>query len=171
MQPDDENLRLLLISNESDKAAMLRQLMERQGLRGEIRRMDLGKSAVACARHAGPYRGEVPPDVVLLDFEHADRRCVSLANQVAMDSARVSAPVVLLTSPDSEEVLRSGDLEFDESRIFAPTSLGCFVSKMQQHSRRRFLKALGVMAKLGPILVRLPASLLRHDNGESALTA
>ena len=90
MQPDDENLRLLLISNESDKAAMLRQLMERQGLRGEIRRMDLGKSAVACARHAGPYRGETPPDLVLLDFERPDRQCVSVANQVAVEIGRAS---------------------------------------------------------------------------------
>lgn len=150
---------------------MLRQLMEQQGLRGEIRRLDPGRSAVACARRSGPYRGETTPDVVLLDFAEPERRSMTIAKEIALGSRRVRTPVVLLTSHESEAALQSGELQFDANSVFAPTSLGCFIRKMQQHSRRRFMRALSVMADLGPILVRLPANIVRRDSDKTALSA
>ena len=76
-----------------------------------------------------------------------------------------------LTSEASDEALHSKELHFDDSRVFAPTSLGCFIRKMQQHSRERFLRALSVMSELGPILVRLPSALARQNGDEKALSA
>ena len=171
MRANDEQMKLLLISDGSEQAALLRQLMEQQGLRGEIRRMDQSRSAVSCARRSGPYRGEPPPDVVLLDFSHPDRRSMSVVKQIALGSGRVTAPVVLLTSEESDAALHSKELHFDETQVFAPTSLSCFIRKMQQHSRQRFLRALSVMADLGPILVRLPSALSGQNHDESALSA
>ena len=171
VRADDETLKLLLISDESDKAAMLRQLMEQQGLCGEIRRLDPGKSAVACARQSGPYKGEASTDLILLDFSAANSRAVSMVQRIALASPPIRTPVILLTSVESEKVLHTGELEFDDSRVFAPTSLLCLIRKMQQHSRRRFLRALSVMAELGPILVRLPAALMRQHSDDKALIA
>lgn len=150
---------------------MLRQLMERQGLDGEIRRMDQGRSAVACARRSGPYRGEAPPDVVLLDFSHPDRKSTSVVKQIALGASRPATPVVLLTSDESDDALHSRELRFDANSVFAPTTLNCFIRKMQQHSRRRFLRALAVMADLGPILVRLPDAMSRQNGDETVLSA
>ena len=171
MQGNDKTLKLLLISDESDKAALLRQLMEQQGLCGEIRRMGQGKSAVACARGSGPYKGEGIPDLVMLDFSAPDRRCFATLKQVAVGSGHAAAPVVVLTSADTEDALATDELEFDASRVFAPISLASFVRKMRLHSRGRFLRALAVMAGLGPILVRLPASLLQTDHTTPAMIA
>ena len=139
---DDEQMKLLLISDGSEQASLLRQLMEKEGLHGEIRRMDQSRSAVACARRSGPYRGEPAPDVVLLDFSHPDRRSMSVVKQIALGSGRVTTPIVLLTSEASDDALHSKELRFDDSKVFAPTSLSCFIRKMQQHSRKRFLRAL-----------------------------
>lgn len=171
MQPDDKTINLLLISDGSDQAAMLQHLMEQQGLQGQIRRMKQGRSAIACVRRKGPYRGESPPDVVLLDFSHPDSRSISVVKQVALGSGRSNTPVVLLTSEDSDEALHSKELRFDENSVFAPTSLSCFVRKMRQHSRRRFLRALEVMSDLGPILVSVPNALARQNEEEAALSA
>lgn len=171
VQAEDHRIRLLLIADGIDKAALLRQLMEQQGLQGEIRRMDQGRSAVAVARRKGPSNGNPPPDLVLLDISEPDKRNIAVLKQTALGSARLPAPVILLTSPAAEELLYSGDLEFDVSRVFAPTSLACFLQKMQQHSRRRFLRALSVMADLGPILVRLPDSFMPQDQSRTALSA
>ena len=168
---NDETMQLLLISDSSERAATLRQLMEQQGLNGEIRRLDPGRSAIACARHSGPYRGEATPDVVLLDFADPGRRNQTVVKEIALGSRRVATPVVLLTSEESEAALHSGELRFDENTVFAPTSLGCFIRKMRQHSRQRFLRALSVMAGLGPILVRLPGSFAGQDGDETALSA
>lgn len=171
MRANDEQIKLLLISDGGEKAAMLRQLMAKQGLQGEIRRMDPGRSAVACARRSGPYRGEPAADVVLLDFSAPDRKSMSVVKQIALGSSRLDTPVVLLTSEASDAALHSNELRFDEHSVFAPTSLGCFIRKMQQHSRHRFLRALAVMADLGPILVRLPGTLARQNGDDSVLSA
>lgn len=168
---NDEPMKLLLISDGSEQAALLRQLMEQQGLQGEIRRMDQGRSAVACARQSGPYRGEPPPDVVLLDFTQPNRRSMSVVKHIALGGSRVTTPVVLLTGEASDDALHSKELRFDDSKVFAPTSLNCFIRKMQQHSRERFLRALAVMSDLGPILVRLPPTLVRQNGDDAALSA
>ena len=171
LETEDKTMKLLLISDGSDRAAMLRQLMEQQGLRGEIHRMDQGRSAIAAARGTGPFKGEKPPDLVMIDFSAPNRRCLSVLSRLALGSKPCPMPVILLTSPDSEDLLRSGELDFDATRVFAPTNLLSFVRKMRQHSRRRFLRALRVMASLGPVLVRLPESLLQRNENETALTA
>lgn len=171
VQANDEAMKLLLISDSSERAAMLQQLMERQGLNGVIRRLDPGRSAIACARHSGPYQGEPTNDVVLLDFARPGRRNKSVVKEIALGSRRVDTPVVLLTSQESDAALYSDELHFDETSVFAPTSLGCFIRKMQQHSRRRFLRALSIMAGLGPILVRLPGRIAGQDGDTSALSA
>ena len=164
-------MNLLLIADSSEKAAMLRQLMELNGLCGEIRRMHQGKSAVAYARQKGPYKDAAPPDLILLDFSEPDERCLSIATQVALGPGRAPAPVVLLTSAESEDLLRSGVLKCDGSKMFAPTNLICFIKKMKQHSRSRFLRALSVISELGPVLVRLPTSFARHPQDQPALIA
>jgi hypothetical protein len=167
----DKGISLLLISNAAEKGAMLRREMERRGLNGEIRRMDPGRSAVAYARQSGPYKGSIPPDIVMIDFAEPDKRCLAMLKQVALSSVRACVPVVLLTRPETEDLLRTGNLKFDESRVFAPTTLACFVKKMREHPRGRFLRALGIMSDLGPILVRQPGSFVHQTSGEHALSA
>lgn len=172
MQDDCKRFSLLLISGSCELAAMLRQLMEQQGLHGEIRRMDPGKSAVALARRSGPYKGaSAALDLVLFDFEAPNARSLSVLQQIAPTSGRLPVPLVLLTSPTSEELLSSGNFWFDETRVFAPTSLACFLGGMRQHARYRFLRALAVMGELGPILVSLPDALRQRLDDRQALSA
>jgi len=171
VRPNDEKMNLLLISEGIERAATFRQLLDQQGLQGEIRRMDPGRSAVACARRSGSYKRESPPDMVLLDFSQPNRRSISVVKQLALSSRRGDTPLVLLTSEESDDTLQSDELQFDENSVFEPTTLDCFIGKMQQHSRHRFLRALSVMADLGPIIVRLPATLARQDGDSAALSA
>lgn len=160
-------MNLLLISDCTEKAALLTQAMEQQGLHGEIRTMRPSRSAVACARRSGRYRRMAPHDFVLFDFSEPNEQCLAIVSDVAFGPNRAAAPVILLTSPSSECLLDSDSLEAGKSHMFAPTSLGCFLNKMQQHSRSRFLRALSVMSDLGPVLVRLPGFFLRHSDGIS----
>lgn len=171
MPDDKEAMNLLLIADDSATAAMLRQVMEQSGLTGEIRRMHQGRSAVAYARRSGPYTDAKSPDLILLDFSAPDERSRAIATEIAFGAGRALAPVILLTSPDSEYLLQSDVFQRDSFRMFAPTSLFSFIKKMRQHSRNRFLRALTVMYDLGPILVRLPASFVRRPDQQPALIA
>lgn len=168
---DSETMNVLLISEMCGRAAMLRQVMEANGLSGEIRRMRPSKNAVAYAMRSGPFADMQKPDFILLDFSAPDRGCQFIVNEVAFRSPRLSTPVILLTSQDSEHLLQTDSFNSGDSNMFAPTSLFCFVRKMKQHSRGRFLGALSVMSDLGPILVRLPLSFLRQADDQPALIA
>ena len=165
MATANDTMNLLLISDSAERGAMLSQAMEQQGLRGEIHRMRPSRSAVAFARRSGRYRRSTPHDFILFDFSEPNERSLAIVRDVAFGPNRAAAPVILLTSPSSECLLDSDSLAIDDSGMFAPTSLGCFLEKMRQHSRNRFLRALSVMSDLGPVLVRLPGFFLRNSDG------
>lgn len=160
----NDTMSVLLISDSIDKAAMLTQAMEQQGLKGEFRRMRPSRSAVACARRTGRYRRGMPHDLILFDFSEPDEKSLSIAADIAFGPNRAHTPVILLTSSVSECLLETDRLNGNGSGLFAPTSLVCFLKKMRQHSRRRFLRALSIMSDLGPVLVRLPGIFMRHSD-------
>ncbi len=155
-------MNLLFISDSDEKATMLRKAMEQQGFCGEIRRMRPTRSAVAYARRSGRFKEATVHDFILFDFSEPDEKSLSIVADVAFGPNKAASPVILLTSPGSECLLDSESLAIDEYGMFAPTSLSCFLSKMRQHSRSRFMRALTVMSDLGPVLVRLPGFFLRR---------
>lgn len=162
MPTDTNSMNLLFISDSDEKAHMLRQAMEQQGLHGDIRRMRPTRSAVAYARRSGRFAEVTAHDFILFDFSEPNEQCLSIVADVAFGPNRATSPVILLTSPSSECLLDSDSLASDDHSMFAPTSLSCFLKKMRQHSRSRFMRALTVMSDLGPVLVRVPGFFLRH---------
>lgn len=153
---ETQSINLLLVSSSPIRASLLRTLLEQRGLCGEIHRIIPGRGAVDGICGRGKNRFEPPPDMAMLDFGEPNPACVAVAKQLALESASPRPPLILLTSEASEQLLSAGDLPFDASKIFAPTSLESFADNMLKHPRSRFLHALAVLATLGPILVRLP---------------
>ena len=156
MSEQIHSINALLISDSSDNASLLIDTMEREGLAGEIHRTKPSPAAVDSARR---FRTAPPHDFVLLDFSAPDEASLSVVSELAFGASRARVPIVLLTSIESECLLKPDSPLTAGTCMFAPTSLGSFIRKMQQHSRKRFLRALSVMSELGPVLVRLPAAL------------
>ena len=153
------SINALLISDSSDNASLLIDTMEREGLAGEIHRTGPSPAAVDSARRCGRFRYAPPHDFVLLDFSKPDEASLSVVSELAFGASRARVPIVLLTSTESEFLLKPDSPLTAGTCMFAPTSLSSFVSKMRQHPRKRFLRALAVMSELGPVLVRLPMAL------------
>ena len=153
------SINALLISDSPDNASLLIDTMEREGLAGEIHRTRPSPAAVESARRCGRFRTAPPHDFVLLDFSAPDEASLSVVSELAFGASRARVPIVLLTSTESECLLKPDSPLTAGTCMFAPTSLGSFIGKMRQHSRKRFLRALSVMCELGPVLVRLPAAL------------
>jgi len=133
--------------------------MEREGLEGQIHRTRPSPAAVESARRCGRFRHAAPHDFVLLDFSEPDEASLAVVSELAFGASRARVPIVLLTSTDSECLLKPDSPLTAGTCMFAPTTLGSFLAKMRQHSRKRFLRALAVMSDLGPVLVRMPLSL------------
>ncbi len=168
MPVEANTMNVLLVSDCPDKAALLAQLMEQQSLRVDMHRIRPSRSAVACARRSGPYRRVTPHDFILLDFSEPDKTCVSTVSTIAFGATRVLAPLVLLTSPESESLLYSDRFERGDSCMFSPTSLNGFLTYMRLHSVGRVLRSLSILSDLGPVLVRLPGYFMRDRDDISA---
>ena len=161
-----KSINALLISASSDNAALLVAAMERAGLAGEIHRTRPSPGACESARRCGRFRHAPAHDFVVLDFSKPDEASLAVVSELAFGTSRARVPIVLLTTAESELLLRPDSPLTAGTCMFAPTSLGSFIAKIRQHSRKRFLRALAVMSELGPVLVRLPTALAA-DNEEA----
>ncbi len=116
-------------------------------------------------------KGAAAIDLILFDFSESTDRNFELAVQVACGPKRARIPVVLLTTPASEQVLEAREVECCDMTGFAPVLLEHFLDKVSKHSDKRFLRALELLYELGPILVRLPEELYGENRGYAELTA
>jgi len=167
----NNDLNLVLIADQPNRATVLHDLMQESGVGGVIRRLSPGKGAVDCVRQTGLYRDKTLPDLFICDFSSPDKRKISLLKEIAFGDNKATVPVIVLTSPDSEAMLDSGELDGGEAVMFTPTALTPFVEKMRNGGRRSFFKALRTFYQFGPILVRTPDELLRQDTENEAIPA
>ena len=156
MRKDSQAIRLLLVSDSPERADALLRLMRQYDLNGELHRVRPGRKAVAQARRSGRFRHSRQHDIVLLDFAEPDERSFATLIEIAFRNTPDQAPVVMLTSSLSEEVLHTAPLAARTEELFEPLGLFEFFTKMGEHARGRFLRALNVIGEFGPVLVRLP---------------
>lgn len=167
----EKDLNLVLIADNPQRASMLRDTMEKIGIRGVIRRLPPGAPAVDCARRSGAYRDKDTPDLILFDYVNPNEQSTSILREIAFSKQRARIPVVLLTSSSSQELLNTREIAGNDAIMFSPTSLTSFVSKMKIEKRSTFFKAIDTLFQYGPILVRMPGSLRRRNYEQMALSA
>ncbi len=162
MQDNGSGTNILVISDDRHQSGLLRQAVEQSGIECSMRRIDMTNGAYSYIRGGTPHGENTTPDLVLFDLSQADPNKLQVLKRVAFGKRRSPAPVVILTSDISEQVLDHAGVSDSRSVMFEPTELSCFLKKMQEHRRGRFKRALSVMYELGPILVRLPRSFVNR---------
>lgn len=170
MKVSTKEINLVLIASDSGRSSTLRDAMARCGVDGVIRRIDPGEPAVDCALQQGPYSQKSLPDLFFVDFTAPDEATISVLQAIAFGERRTAVPVVLITSPHSQELLDNGTLADDSAVMFSPTSLSSFMRKMKLDKRPTFFKALRTLYQYGPILVRSSVAAMRRDDGVTALS-
>lgn len=171
MKGSEHGINLVLVSDDPDRAALLRCEMEKVGIEGVIRRIAPGSRALDCARRSGPYREKSPPDLIFFDFSSPSEKIAAVLADIAFGNERAGVPVVVLTDSRSLEILDSGELGDAAAIMFSPTNLPSFVGKMKNGQRTTFLKALNTLYQYGPILVRLPETAPAFEPRIEALSA
>lgn len=173
MSNAEKTLDVMLIADDAYRVAMLRQCMRTSGLSCTIRRMGASKKASAYLNRRQPYEKIPMPDIVMFDLAEMDPQMIDILQDVAFGEQRSSVPVVLLTSPSSESLLESGEIDEGRATMFSPRSLPTFLQKLTGRRRRGFLRALRTLYEYGPILARQPAHFLerRGDALELQLSA
>jgi len=151
-----KDINLVLIADDPICANTVRDTLQVAGITGTIRRMEPGSRAVACARQRGAFEAADSPDLILFDYEVPDEDKTTVLNEIAFCPDRAQIPVILLTSPESQEMLDKGDIDGGDAVMFTPTSLSSFVEKMRNGHRDVFFKAVHTLYEYGPILVSMP---------------
>lgn len=151
-----EPLRLLLISYDSSKQGLLQRTVCAGLPTSTMTRVEPGPAALASA--TGRAGGSNPPlpHIILIDLETTDAAVIAVAKRLVTDTDRPPVPLVLLTSRDSEPELRNGRIPIDDSRTFEAVSLVGFARNLARHKPKRFLRALSILSKVGPVMVRIP---------------
>lgn len=167
----NNNLDLLLIADDAYRVAMLRDAIRKAGLNCTIRRLGQTKKASAYLGRVKPYENTPLPDLVLFDIADSDPSTVSIAKDIAFGKRRSEVPVILMTSPASESLLESGELDGGKATMFASRALETLLGKLVGRKRHGFLRALATLYQYGPILARQPARFLEHCDVPSQLSA
>ncbi len=156
---NERDINLVLIGDDPGCANTIRDSLEVAGISGIIRRVTPGERAVECARRKGTYEAADTPDLIFFDYEEPDEDKTTVLNEIAFCPERARIPIVLLTSPESQELIDSGDVGDDKAVMFTPTSLSSFIDKMRNGHREVFMKAVRTLYEYGPILVSMPRNV------------
>ena len=159
MTENEKDINLVLIGDDPGCANKIRESLQVAGISGVIRRVTPGERAVECARRKGSFGAADSPDLILFDYEEPDEDKTTVLNEIAFCPERARIPVVLLTSPESQELIDSGDVGDEKAVMFTPTSLTSFIDKMRNGHREIFLKAVRTLYEYGPILVSMPRQI------------
>lgn len=164
-------VRLVVIADTAHSATLLTDTLRTAGIRGDVVWLPPGKVAVSRVRQTETYSDTEPPDLYFFDYSHPNERITKVLQSLAFGEHKSAVPFVLLTSPESQALLDSGEVDGGGAIMFSPTGLASFIRKMQHDNRSRFFKAVHTLYQFGPILVRTPHMMLRNRNRRQSLSA
>ena len=166
----NESIELAIIGDDAKRLALLRQEISRYDASCEIRTLDASQAAFM--KHGPSGQNAVDTaDVLLIDFAGPETATLSWVQAIACGRKRARTPVVIMTSDDSEELLRNALDDNGKATMFSPTPFSTFMVGLLQKNRDRLLKALNTLYQFGPILVRLPSSAVPNVTQSTALSA
>lgn len=171
MQRMKDDINLVLIADRPGRARLLHDLMRDEDVSGTIRRITPGDRAIHRVRQTGEFRHTALPDLFFFDFSNPDKLKISVLREIAFGQNKSSVPVVVLTSPESEALLDSGDIDGGKAVMLTPTSLTACIHRLRSSKRKEFFKAIGIFYEFGPILVRTPERVLTQESLEDAISA
>ncbi|HNP63879.1 MAG TPA: hypothetical protein PKH39_08055 [Woeseiaceae bacterium] len=166
-----DKIDIVLIADRPGRATMLHDIMQDSGVCGTIRRLTPGDRAIQRVRQTGEFRRVPLPDLIFFDFSNTDKHNIAVLREIAFGPKKSTVPVILLTSPETEALLDSGDIDGGGAVMLTPTSLSTCAERMRTGNRKAFFKALGIFYEFGPILVRTPEPVLAQDAVEDVISA
>lgn len=165
------DLQILLLADDTGRVALLRASIRDNGLSCGIKRIGYSDKASQWLRRNPPPPSEPLPDLVLFDFADASPDAVALARDIAFGADRSPVPVVLMTSPETESMLESGEIDDGEATMFTARGLDVFLRKLVGQRRQSFLRALCTLYQYGPIITPLPSTFLETNGQPDQLSA
>ncbi len=164
-------LDIVVVARDSCRYAKLREAMQAAGLHGTIRRLAPTRKTYSYLARTRPARSSPPPDLAFFDLADPRPEALDIARKMVCDKYRSRVPLVILTSPESESLIASGELDEGRTTMFSARPLESFIAKLAPRGRNGFLRALATLYQYGPLLARLPLRMLENCDENDRLSA
>lgn len=166
-----ERVNVVLISDRHDRTSLLKESLQRAGVVSSVTSVSPNKALLARARQSGVHKSDPLPHFFLFDYTNPTTSITDVLRQLAFGKLKTAAPVLVMTSPESQRYLDSGDIDGGKAIMSSPTGFHTLGRKLRFSNRPKYFKALRIFYEYGPILIRAPQSLLDQDQREYALMA
>lgn len=155
MNEEGNRLNILLVEDAPGQSELIRSALERSGNRCNLHTVGSGAHTIKYLRGEGPYAAAPKPDLVFLDATNCESSQTKIFDQVHADTNSREIPLVLLTSPESEQMIDETYNQTDDNVVFSAIELDSFLKTMRARTPERFLDAVTLIQKLGFVLVRI----------------
>lgn len=163
MNEEGNRLNILLVEDAPGKSELIHSALELSGNNCNLHTVGSGRHTIKYLRGEGPYAAAPKPDLVLLDATSCEPEQIKVLNQVHANTNGREIPLVLLTSPESEQFIDETYNQQDDGVVFSAIELNSFLRTMRSRTPERFLNAVTLIQKLGFVLVRLPDESTTDD--------
>jgi response regulator RpfG family c-di-GMP phosphodiesterase len=162
-------LNVLLIEGRPCRLNLIRKTLDDECTRVRLHTVRAGRDLARVFRQDVPYEDTPEPDLVMFDFSQPEQCYLKLIEQLKSTEEFAKMPLVLLTRPESEELLAHKYDAVEDCVMFSPIALADFLKTMNSHCIDRFMNAVTLISNLGFVRVRAPAEFA--ERGFSAGSA
>jgi len=145
-------LKITLVSDQPYQLACLQGDMRAAGLSAELTLKKPGHTTNQALRRRNLEK--TGPELVLLDFTHDDIISRRMLKSIAFGEKRSRAAVAVLTRPETERVLDSGEIDGGDATMFSPTRVDVLLDKLGGNNAGAMLRSISVLNEYGPVLIR-----------------
>ena len=156
MNDEGNKLNILLVEDAPGKSELIRSALAHSGNSCNLHTVGSGRHTIKYLRGEGPYAAAPKPDLVFLDATNCEPDQIKILDQVHADTNSREIPLVLLTSPESEQFIDETYNQKNDNVVFSAIELNSFLRTMCARTPDRFLNAVTLIQKLGFVLVRIP---------------
>ncbi len=164
MARQQQRLNILLVEDDPSRATLVRNALAASQIRCLLHTVGAGSNVLTYLRHQKPFDEAPTPDLVLFDFADPEQRLLKIVDRIKADVSLRDIPVVLLTGPDSEQMLEDVYRNGKDCIMFSPIELEDFLRAMQSFNIEQFLRAVKLIENLGFVLVRVPATFVQQQH-------
>ncbi|GIG27920.1 response regulator [Cellulomonas marina] len=123
---------VLLVEDDSGDVLMTREAFEDNKLRNRLTVVPDGVSALEYLRKEGPHADAPTPDLVLLDLNLPRKSGREVLDEMKRDETLRSIPVVVLTTSEAEEDVRSSYALHANAYVTKPVDFDRFIEVVRQ---------------------------------------
>ena len=161
---ETDKLAITLVTDDNRRLNCLNDELCAAGLDARLDWNKPGHSTASRLRRMDPEKSD--PGLILLDFTIDHLMSRRMLKSIAFGEKRSKMALAVLTMPETEAILDSGEVDGGEATMFSPTSVASLFAKLAGPDSQATLRSIGVLNQYGPVLLRACSDCEAFESAE-----